>query len=59
MSQSQAKAKRRIMCSGYANLGNSMRRPTVAGLRHISVADSIANSRRAALNEQKRKATKK
>ncbi len=59
MSQSQAKAVRRKMRSGYAHLGGSMRRPTVAGLKYISVAESIAKARRDAVNEQKRKATKK
>lgn len=55
----QAKAKRRQMRNGYAHMGNSLRRPTVAGLKHVSVADSIAKARRDAANEQRRKAVKK
>lgn len=59
MSQSQAKAKRRKMRNGYAHLGNSLRRPTIAGKSYLSVADSISRARTAAANEARRKVSKK
>jgi hypothetical protein len=59
MSQTQAKAARRKMRNGYAHMGGSLRRPTVAGLSYKSVAESIADARSAASREAKRKSTKK
>ena len=41
----QAKAKRRKMRNGFAHMGNSLRRPTVAGLKMRSVSDAIAAAR--------------
>lgn len=52
----QAKAKRRQMRNGYAHMGNSLRRPTVAGKSYLSVGESIQRARSAAVNEAKRKA---
>lgn len=55
----QAKAKRSKMRNGYAHLGGSMRRPTVAGQSFRSVAESIAAARNAAAREAKAKTKKK
>lgn len=55
----QAKAKRRQMRNGYAHLGNSLRRPTIAGKSFLSVAESIQRARAAAVSEARRKQTKK
>lgn len=52
----QAKAKRRQMRNGYAHMGGSLRRPTVAGRSYLSVGESIQRARAAAINEAKRKA---
>lgn len=46
--QSQAKAKRRKMSNGYAHMGSSLRRPSIAGATGRSVAESIAAARHAA-----------
>lgn len=51
----QAKAKRRKMRDGYAHLGNSLKRPTVAGKSFRTVSDSIAQARQQAMAEQARK----
>lgn len=44
----QAKAKRRKMRNGYAHLGNSLKRPTVSGLKMRSVKEAIAAAARTA-----------
>lgn len=53
--QAQAKAKRRKMRNGFAHMGNSLRRPHVAGMSYRSVGESIAAARAAATREQQRK----
>lgn len=55
----QAKAKRRKMRSGYAYLGNSLKRPTVAGVSHRTVAESIARNRMQAIREAAARTKKK
>ena len=49
--QSQAKAARRKMRNGYAHMGNSLKRPTIAGRKTRSVSESIARNRMLAARE--------
>lgn len=55
----QAKAKRRKMVTGYAYLGNSRRRPRISGVSYLSISESIAAARNAAVREAKSKAKPK
>ena len=55
----QAKRKRRQMRSGYAYLGNSMRRPRISGTSHRTIAESIAAEQNAAARARAMSGTKK
>lgn len=56
---SVAGAIRHKMTNGYAHLGNSLRRPTVAGKKFRSTGDSIAAERAKAIREANAKKKKK
>ncbi len=45
----QGKAKRRQMRNGYAHLGGSLKRPSVAGMKFRTVKEAIQAATRTAL----------
>lgn len=53
MSQSQAKAARRKITSGYAHLGNALQRPRMPGAKNRTIGESIDRARRLAANQAK------